>query len=159
LQMFSRIELIDFAEDFYELIVRQEGTDIDRLKYPACEVLGLFVKAGSNTAERFHYGTDFVLDVNGDVQWIGAHVPSDRQIYSIYYRHHPVYRAIKAVHIDRYSQDNHKKSNIEGPTKTVGANTYVKMPEAWILKRDYLLERRDLSGSLLTPNVDYDPND
>lgn len=155
---FARVELLDFKEDFTELVQRQEGTSIDVLKYPACEVLGLFDATDSTTKEEYHFGTDFRLDVNGNVEWLSTHKPSDRKIYTIYYRFHPVFRAIKAVHRDRYSQYNLRAQQIEAPKTTVGSATYVKLPETWVLKRDYLLEREDQQGSRIASNTFYDPN-
>lgn len=157
LQPFARVELLDFSEDFYELIQRQVATDIDRLKYPACSVLAIFVVRG-NLKIEYHFGTDFITDVNGDIKWIAVHRPDDKEIYTIYYKFKPVFRAIKAVHRDRYSQFNLRPNEIKSPKVTVGDHTYVKLPECWILKRDYLIERRDMAQALLPPNTLYDPN-
>lgn len=158
LHHYARVDLLDFAEDFFELVQRQEATAIDRLKYSACKVLGAFV-IRSNARVEFYFGTDFELDVNGDVRWISANKPQDREIYSIYYQYHPVFRAIKAVHRDRYSQYNLRPNDIQAPKKTVDGKTYVKLPETWILKRDYLIERRDIMKNLLNTNTYYDPNE
>ena len=153
---FARIEILDFEEDFFELIQRQPGRDFDVLKYKACEILGVFTST-TNTLTRYHKGVDFNLDVNGNINWIGTHRPSDDQIYTIYYRYNPVYRAVKAVHRERFSQFNLRVDNIEAPKKTIDGRTYVKLPETWILQRDYLLERRDNQGNLLV-NEYSDPN-
>lgn len=158
LQSFTKVELLDFREDFFELIQRQEGTDVDLLKYHACEVLGLFEVSGSQKI-RYHHGTDFTLDGNGSVKWIGTHRPDDRKVYTIYYKYHPVFRSIEAVHRDRYSQYNLRPDLIKSEKKTVNGNTFVKLPETWVLKRDYLLERKDKAGNPLTKNVFYDPNE
>lgn len=147
---FAKIELLDFQEDFYELLQRQVGTSIDRLKYKACSVLGIF-SYNKTTKEyiRYYYGTDFTLQ-DGDVKWLSAHKPSDKQVYSIYYKYHPVYRIQKAVHRDRFSQFNVRPNDIKAPHKTINGNTYVKMPETWVAKRDYLISR--------PKNTLYDPN-
>lgn len=158
LQHFTRIDLLDFEEDFFELIQRQESTTIDRLKYSACSIIAVFV-IRSDVLIRFHFGSDFTLDVNGDIKWLGLNKPNDREIYSVYYKYHPVFRAIKAVHRDRYSQFNLRPDQIKAPKKTINGKTYVKLPETWILKRDYLLERRDLQNALLANNTFYNPND
>lgn len=160
LQTYTRVELLDFKEDFFELVQRQDFADsaVDVLKYKACEVLGVFV-VRSNIRIEFHYGADFSIDVNGSIKWLSTNRPLDREIYSIYYRYHPVYRAIKAVHRDRFSQYNLRPDSIEAPKKTVGDKTYVKLPETWILKRDYLLERTKADGTPLPPNEFYDPNE
>ena len=158
LQHYARVDLLDFEEEFFELVQRQEGVAVDRLKYAACKVAGLFVATNAGK-EQYHEGADFVLDQNGDVKWVGVHKPADRTIYSIYYSYKPVYRAIKAVHRDRFTQYNLRVGEIKAPKKTVGENTYVKLPETWILKRDYLLERRDVMEALLPQNKVYDPNE
>ncbi len=154
----SKVELLDFQEDFFELVQRQEGVNVDQLKYPACKILGVFT-ATATTTTQYHADVDFKINVNGNIEWIGAHKPTDRQIYSIYYQHHPVFRAIKAVHRDRYSQYNLRPGDIQSQKVSVGGKTYVKLPETWILKRDYLLERRDRNGNPLPQNEYYDPNE
>jgi hypothetical protein len=160
LHIYSKIELLDFAEDFYEAVQRQENGDIDVLKYPACDVLAVFTAEDSNTQTRYYQGNDFTLDQNGSIKWTGSHRPDDRQIYSVYYRYHPVYRAIKAVHRDRYSQFNLRSGTLKADgSKTVDGKTYVKMPETWILKRDYLLDRKDSQGQAIAANHYYDPNE
>lgn len=152
LATFSKIELLDFEEDFYELVQRQEGSNVDFLKYAACRVVGLFTyDKNTKTTTRYHEGADFKLDINGNISWIGPHKPSDRQIYSVYYKFHPVYRAVKAVHRDRFSQFNNRPDSIQAPKKTIDGNTFVKLPETWVIKRDYLIKR--------TKNQLYDPNE
>ena len=157
LHHYSRMELLDFPEDFFELIQRQIGASIDILKYKACNVLGCFSSSSGNRID-YHYGTDFELDPNGNIKWIGTHKPADKAIYSIYYKYLPVFRAIKAVHRDRYSQWNLRTEQLTSPSVTVNGKTYVKAPEAWIFKRSYLLERRDINENLLPKNTYFDPN-
>lgn len=148
----AKLELLDFEEDFYELITRQEGVDVDNLKYKACGVLAIFTyDRSTKTLDRYHFGTDFNLTSEGNVEWISSHKPDDRQVYSIYYKYHPCYRAIKAVHRDRFSQYNLRPNDIKAPKVTIGNNTYVKCPETWIVKRDFLLDR--------PKNNEYNPND
>ena len=147
---FAKIEILDFEEDFYELVQRQEGTDIDNLKYAATCSIGVFT-ATTNSIERYYEGTDYKINQDGNIEWTGSHRPAARQIYSIYYRYHPIYRAVKAVHRDRFSQFNDRPQNIKAPKVTIEGATYVKMPETWVIKRDYLLER--------DKNELYDPNE
>lgn len=167
LQTFARIDLLDFKENFYELVQRQDspltGPIIDKLKYPACDVDAVFV-IRSGVAIRYHNGTDFKLDQNGSIEWLGTNRPADREIMSIYYRYHPVFRVTKAVHRDRFSQYNITKDFAsagipQDAYKVVGDKTYVKLPETWILRRDYLLDRKDkITNQVLQPNDVYDPN-
>jgi hypothetical protein len=171
LQTFAKIEVLDFVEDFYELIQRRKVTSnpnslIDVLKYSACSVDAVFVVRG-NTTVRFYEGADFEIDVNGSIRWLGTNRPNDKEIYSVYYKFHPVFRAVKAVHRHRYSQYNVlrdlKNSSIpETAYKTLDNRTYVKLPETWVLKRDYLLDRKDqtqTTPTILQPNDYYDPNE
>ena len=149
---FAKIEVLDFKEDFYELVQRQEDTSVDQLKYKACEILGVFTyDRATKTTERYHQGADFEVDQNGNIEWLSAHRPADKEIFSIYYQFHPIYRAQKAVHRDRFSQYNNRVQNIKAPKVTVDGKTYVKLPETWVVKRDYLLER--------PKNAIYDPNE
>lgn len=139
---FSKIELLDFEEDFYELVEKQSG-NTDYLKYKACRVLGIFTYDKlTKTTERFYQGTDFTLDTEGNVLWTGVHRPTEGKIFSIYYKYHPVYRAMKAVHRDRFSQFNNKQVTVNAPKKEVNGTTFVKLPETWVIKRDYLLNKR-----------------
>lgn len=158
LHHYSRVDLLDFDEDFFQLVQRQEGSNIDRLKYSACKIVGLFTVDQINGRTDYHFGADFILDVNGDIKWTGARKPADKAIYSIYYKYHPIFRAVKAIHRDRYSQYNLRPQGIKAPKKTIDGRTYVKLPETWILKRDYLVERRDIAKNLLSKNEFYDPN-
>ena len=139
------------------MIQRQTGTNLDKLKYAACSIEGCFT-VSTNATEEYYYGTDFTLDVNGNIVWTGTHKPADKQVYSVYYKFKPVFRVIKAVHRDRYTQDNIKSAVPATEKKVIGENTYVKLPETWVIKRDYLLERRDENGQLLPKNTYYDPN-
>lgn len=168
LQTFAKIEILDFEEEFYELIQRQDSADTltDKLKYPACKVTAVFA-IRNNQKVRFYPGTDFDLDLNGSIVWKGAHNPNDREIYSVYYTYHPVYRATKAVHRDRFSQYNNVRE-LNGSTipasaiKSVNGRTFVKLPEEWVLRRDYLLDRKDktqANPTNLQANEAYDPNE
>lgn len=168
LQTFAKVEILDFKEEFYELIQKQDNvtTNVDVLKYPACEVIAVFV-IRSNAKVRFFQGTDFKLDPNGSIVWTGVHKPNDREIYTIYYKYHPVYRVTKAVHRDRFSQYNDLRdlnsSTIPSSAiKTINGRTFVKLPEEWVLRRDYLLDRTDKTQpqpNKLQPNEYYDPNE
>lgn len=167
LHIYAKIEILDFTEDFFELIQRQDTVllpsplpQTDVLKYKACSVLAIFTVV-NNVKTEYYEGVDFQIDLNGNIQWTGSHKPADRQVYSIYYKHHPVFRAVRAMHRNRWSQFNNRASLIDDaiPKKTVGDRTYVKLPDAWIIKRDYLIERRDIMNALLPDNKYYDPNE
>lgn len=154
---YARVDLLDFQEDFTELVQRQVGTNVDTLKYKACEVLGLFSEV-SGARVQYHFGTDFDLDENGSVKWKSLHKPADKKVYTVYYRYHPIYRAVKAVHRDRYSQFNIRADKIDTPKTVVNGRTYIKLPETWILIRQNLIDRKDQQGQPIQTNDFYDPN-
>ena len=149
---YTRVDLLDFEEDYFELIQKQDQatSDTDYLKYSAFKIVGLFTVENS-VLTQYYCGVDFKLDSDGNIKWIGTHRPADRQIYSVYYKYRPIFRAIKAVHRDRYSQYNLRTDKITSPKKIVDGKCYVKLPETWILKRDYLIER--------SKNPLHDPNE
>lgn len=156
LQTMARIDLLDFAEDFYELIQRRDTGDTDKLKYDATCVLGLFT-VESDVKTEYHCGTDFDLDVNGNIKWSSAHRPSSKQIYSVYYKHAPIYRATKAVHRDRYSQPT-SKSRAKNKVVADGKE-FIKIGEEWVISRDFFLDRKDINGQPILPDPFYDPNE
>ncbi len=137
-QYFAKIELMDFTTTFYELIQRQEG-ELDRLKYPAFSIQTLIDQHGV----QYTYQKHFVLTESGDVKWInGFERPSIGTIYTIYYTYPITYRAVNAMHVNRFSQVAKKLDHKEP----------VQLNQQWLLKRDYLLTRQDLDGNPLKPN-------
>lgn len=155
LQTMARVDLLDFPEDFYELIQKQAG-DVDRLKYSATCTLGLFT-VENDVKTTFHEGTDFKVNLDGNIQWLTAHRPEPRQVYSIYYKYLPIYRATKGVHRDRFSQPL-LKNELAHSVKADG-KVFAKLPEQWVLKRSYLLDKRDRNGNLEPDNINFDPNE
>ena len=71
LQTFAKVELLDFEEDFYELVHRQVGSDIDVLKYKACSIDGLFeVDKVANKIISYERDSDFKINVDGNIEWL-----------------------------------------------------------------------------------------
>lgn len=136
LQYFAKVELRDFTTTFYELVQRGEG-DLDRLKYSAFKINYLIDKTG----------TEYVIDksfqlVGGDVKWIGDKKPLKGSIYSIHYDYPITYRAVNALHINRFGQIGKKLPNRQA----------VEFPQQWMLKRDYIITREDINGNPLMFN-------
>lgn len=139
LQYFAKIELMDFTTSFYELVQRQQG-NLDRLKYKAYQVNLLIDQHG----EEYIVDRDFQIDVNGDIVWTNdQNQPTTGEIYSIHYEYPITFRAINALHVNRFSQ----KGRIHGEYITP-----VELPQQWLIKRDYLVTKEDLSGNPLAPN-------
>ena len=153
----ARIDLVDFQQDFFELVQRRENSDTDILKYQAKCVTGVFT-VSNNVKEEFHFGTDFSIDPNGCIQWDSNHRPDDRQIYTIHYSHTPTYRATKAIHRDRYSQMNQRNQNVDHKIVADG-RTFIKLPETWVISRISLPDRYDHMGNKIGQNPYYDPNE
>lgn len=144
LQYFTRIEVVDYTELYYQRVLRKPATNIDILKYKACRINFIVDK---NNVEYFQ-DTDFVLDPNGSVQWIQAvraplaapsyRKPADNVIYSIHYETHPTFRAVKAMHVTRFTQyrtTDKTEKNIE----------QIKLPEQWMCVKEFLLRRKDIN--------------
>lgn len=142
LQYFTLVELCDFPEAYFERKKRQYG-EVDVLKYPGRRVHLLVDYDGKEYVE----GSDFCLDVNGNVKWNPNKGPIRGTIYSINYETKIRFRAVKAQHSNRFAQ-----VNVDGGT------SYVKMPEQWSLQKDYLITRKNLNGEVIPEDQinDYD---
>ena len=137
LQYYTLVELRDFSDIFIELIKRQEGP-VDILKYRALKVNFLIDANG----KEYLAGTDFNLDANGSIVWIGDRGPIKSQIYTIHYEAAIQFRAIKAQHIHRFLQVSLKQPDI----------TMRKAPQQWMLQKEFLVRREDLLGNALAQN-------
>ena len=137
LQYFTLIELMNHSEIFFQRIARSEG-DIDRTKYRALRVNVLIAKNG---VEYFE-GTDFKLNANGDIVWKDGKGPLPGEIYSINYEANIQFRAIKALHTNRFEQV--KVNN--------GQIAEMKFPEQWVCTKEFLVKRKGFNGEELLPN-------
>lgn len=146
LQYFTLVELCDFTDIFFERIKRQRG-QIDVLKYRACCINVLIDSNG----KQYYQGQDFILDPNGSISWVPNKGPMHGQIYSVHYNMKKQFRAMQAIHVDRYTQ-------ILDKSQPNGQIQMVKMPEFWVLQKEYFVERKDLKGNPLSPNLIRDPD-
>ena len=137
LQYFTLIELLDFTDLYFERVKKQEGL-IDVLRYPGTRVNLLIDAFG----QEYYEGSDFRLNPSGDVMWLPeSRQPERGTIYSINYETKVRFRAIKAMHANRYAQ------------VSVGGKTQmVKMNVQWLLQKSYLVERTDLDGKPIKAN-------
>lgn len=136
LQYFTRVDLIDFEDAFYQRVKRQRGP-VDYLRYQATCVNILIASDG----KEYHVGNDFELDPSGSIRWKTGRSPEAGTIYSVHYQMKKSFRAIKARHIERYTQVQ-KSNEVE----------MVKLFEQWVLQKDYLVERKDFLGNPLPEN-------
>jgi hypothetical protein len=136
LQYFTLVELLDFTEIFYERIKRQDGlTDV--LKYPAVRINLLMDADG----KEYFEGIDFQLDPNGNIRWIANRNPGRGVTYTINYETNIRFRAVRAVHNNRFAQISKD-----------GQTHLIKMHEQWMLQKSYLVTRTDLAGQVIQPN-------
>lgn len=133
---FARVELLDYTTINNELIQRQDG-EIDRLRYSAFKVNYLIDKNGI----EYVSGQNFILDPNGDIKWTGTR-PIRGMVYSVYYDYAVTFRAVTAKKINRFGQDKYNKP----------VSQAVEYMQAWNLKRDILVQRKDIDGSPLFTN-------
>lgn len=137
LQYYTLVELTDFTDIFFELIKRQAGP-VDVLKYRALKVNMVVDSNG----KQYLPTSDFELDPNGSIRWLADRAPLRGQIYSIHYEAAIQFRAIKAMHIHRFSQVSARLPNVQ----------MKKMQQQWMLQKEFLVERKDVLGKKLAPN-------
>lgn len=68
LQYFTRIELTDFTNIYFQRVLRNPNSDVDVLQYKACRVNALIDADGV----RYYPDTDFKIDLNGSIKWNGG---------------------------------------------------------------------------------------
>lgn len=138
LQYFTLVELCDFTDIFYQLVKRQRGA-IDVLNYKACRVNFVMDSSG----KMYQQDSDFILDENGCIKWNAGKGPTPETIYTIHFEVAQQFRAIRAIHVNRFTQDGRKSDSVK----------FIKMPEQWVLQRSYLVDRKDRTGNELSSNL------
>ena len=107
----------------------------DNLKYDCRRVNVIIDKTG----RQYHQDIDFRLTPQGNVRWIGGpNQPDAQTIYSVHYESVIQYRATSAMHVNRFAQV---------PDRSTGLVAQVKMPEQWMLQKEFLIIRRDEYGN------------
>lgn len=116
--------------------------NIDRLQYKAVDIVYLMDDNGIT----YDLNNDFVIDRNGDIQWLsgsGTRKPADKSIYTVLYYSNVAFRAIRAMHSNRYGTDNAQGTDA----------TTIEYPQQWVLKKLFLFRKTDSeSGQLLDAN-------
>lgn len=132
LQYFTRIELKDFTDIYFQRVLRKPGSLVDVLKYKACRVNFVMDKNGVS----YYQNQDFKLDANGNVLWGTGRKPADNLVYTIHYECHVQFRATRAMHVSRFTQYRAPgESQVE----------HLKMPEQWLCTKEFLLRRKDIN--------------
>ena len=104
----------------------------DNLKYDCKRVNVVIDKVG----DQYYQDIDFRLTPQGNISWIeGRREPTG--IYTVHYESVIQYRATSAMHINRFAQV---------PDRSTGLVAQVKMPEQWMLQKEFLIIRRDKYG-------------
>lgn len=140
LQYFTLVELVDYPEIYYQRVKKQQG-QIDVLKYHALTVNVLI----DSTGKEYFQDADFTLDPNGSIRWNSNKGPDPDTIYTIHYMGAMQFRAIKAMHVNRFTQ--------VFSTEDGGTIEHIKLPEQWLLMKEFLVKRRDKDGNEILPNL------
>jgi len=97
-----RIEMLDFATEYNELIKRGDGTE-DILRYPYCSC----PEVNNKTLIIDHYGNRFVLgndfqleDGSRSIVW-SSNKPKTGKLYSVLYPVLPTFRVLELMHETR----------------------------------------------------------
>lgn len=142
LQYFTLMKITDESDIFTERVVRSGG-NIDVLKYVAFVIHVLIDKNG----QEYYQGNDFNV-CEGNIDWIPGKGPDRGTIYSIHYETETQFRAIKAMHVNRFAHIRDKDSiRIE------------KINEQWMMQKEFLVDRKDRNGNKLAPNKIRQPDD
>ncbi len=145
LQYFTLVQLLDFTEPFFQRIKRQEG-NADVLKYKAVRVNVLIDQHN----KEYYQDTDFTLDQNGSVFWKPNRGPNPGDIYGVHYEAAVQFRAVRAMHVSRFTQVF---------SKSAGGVLHTKLPEQWLLQKEFLVKRTDRNGDEIMPNLIVDKTD
>jgi hypothetical protein len=140
LQYFTLVELVDFQEIFYQRVKRQKGA-VDVLKYRAHVVNVLIDQNGIEYFPDAH----FTLDINGSIRWNPNQGPQEGVIYTIHYEGSMQFRAVRAMHVNRFTQVFVPENG--------GVIEHIKLPEQWLLMKEFLVKRRDKDGNEILPNL------
>ena len=107
----------------------------DHLKYDCRRVNVIIDKTGT----QYYQDIDFMLTPQGNINWLnGDNSPMFNTIYTVHYESVIQYRSITAMHINRFAQV---------PDRSTGLVAQVKMPEQWMLQKEFLIRRRDQYGN------------
>lgn len=146
LQYFNLVELTDFTDIYMQRVRRTEGTNTDNLKYHACRVNFLM----DYNAVDYFQDSDFKINQEGNIEWLttsGARKPADKLPYTVHYEAQVQFRAVKAMHVNRFT-----------PVKVGETLEYVKLPEQWLMAKEFLVRRRGLDGNVIL-NQPYDSHE
>ena len=105
----------------------------DNLKYDCKRVNVVIDKVG----DQYYQDIDFRLTPQGNISWILRVAEEPTGIYTVHYESVIQYRATSAMHINRFAQV---------PDRSTGLVAQVKMPEQWMLQKEFLIIRRDKYG-------------
>ena len=112
--------------------------NIDRLKYD-CRRVNVIIDKELN---QYYQDIDFILTPQGNIRWIGERFPGnnagENNIYTVHYESVIQYRTLTAMHINRFAQV---------PDRSTGLIAQVKMPEQWMMQKEFLIRRRDQFGN------------
>lgn len=132
LYYFYKIEIIDFASVFNQIIKRGTG-NTDRTRYnpaPNCDTPYYCV---DKTGNRYELNTHYKIE-NNQLRWISATRPAVNTLYSLSYPILPTFRVIEMLHENRYYYKAFKQD----------VKTAVQLPQQAVIRLDYLAKN---SGS------------
>ena len=144
LQYFTLVELVDFTDIYIQRLQRNVAatTYTDVLKYRALRVNLLMDRTGA----EYYPDVDFKLDTNGNIQWLPAgNNPADNTPYSVHYEAKVQFRAVRAMHVNRFTQ-----------VKVGTEAEHLKLPEQWLMAKEFLVRRKDKYSGVDLAQGPYD---
>ena len=105
----------------------------DNLKYDCGRVnviIGIDKTKTPHVPVQYFQDHSFRLSPQGNIVWNNTFQPDEGTIYTVHYESVIQYRAISAMHINRFAQV---------PDRSTGKVAQVNLPEQWIYKKNFLL--------------------
>lgn len=106
-----KIEMLDLATQYNEIVMRGRGTEIDKLRYPAIvdEATGNIFHVVDNDGTPFVRGDDYEVESGSrDIVW-GNKAPVEGKLYSILYPILPTFRVLELMHEQRNYYEDEKR--------------------------------------------------
>jgi hypothetical protein len=141
-QYFTLIELCDFLDIYYQRVIRNPDSDVDVLRFKACRINTVIDRNGV----RYYQEQDFKINPDGNIQWLTRR-PDDWTVYSLHYEKHSSFRAVKAMHANRYTQ--YKPSGQPDVE-------FIKLPQQWMATKEFLLLRKSIQNGEVMQTGPYD---
>jgi hypothetical protein len=128
-----KIEVLDFASVFNQVIKRSSTNSYDYLRYKPTNNCDTPFFCKDKTGKEYLLNVDFRIQDN-KIIWLTANKPANSTLYSLVYPILPTFRVMEMMHENRYYYDSFKKD------KKVPVN----LPQQAHIRWDYVAKKSGL---------------